>query len=132
MKLEYKPTLSLEDIPVFTKEIVAQLEPHCRDQNWLFDIRLALEEALVNAVKYGNKADPGKPVLIKVEVTGEAVTIEIKDQGAGFDYEHLALPTDKENLEKLSGRGVFLIKNLMDQVDYLDNGSRVRMVKWLK
>jgi len=132
MKLEYKSTLSLEAIPAFTKRMLAKAESYCHDQDIWFDVRLAFEEALVNAVKHGNKADPSKTVRIIIEVNDKAITIEIKDQGTGFDYERLAMPTDKDNLEKLSGRGVFLIKNLMDAVTYLDNGSRVRIVKHFK
>lgn len=132
MKLEYKYQLGIEAIPEFTKQMLAKLEPYCRDKDICFDVRLAFEEALVNAVKHGNKADPDKTVYIAIEASDEAITIEVKDEGTGFDYERLAIPTEEANLEKLSGRGVFLIKSLMDSVTYLDNGSRVRMVKRLK
>ncbi len=132
MKLEYKSTLSLKAIPAFSKKILTKLEPYCKDQDFWFDVRLALEEALVNAVKHGNKADSHKSVRVSIELNDKAVTIEVKDEGAGFDYERLARPTDQKNLEKLSGRGVFLMKNLMDSVTYLDKGSRVRMIKHLK
>jgi serine/threonine-protein kinase RsbW len=131
MKLEYIKKISLKDVPRLTQDILQKIGPYCPDEDCIFDIRLALEEALVNAVKYGNNCDNNKDVIVKLNVDANSLTIEVKDQGEGFDFENLSSPVDSENLEKLSGRGVFLIKNTMDEVEFLDNGSRVRMVKTL-
>jgi serine/threonine-protein kinase RsbW len=132
MILEYSPNLSLDEIPLFTKDILEKLKACCVDQEFLFDVRLSLEEALINAVKHGNKMDRNKLVQVKIEAEADKVEIEIKDQGQGFDPEKVSVPTKGANLDKLSGRGVFLIKNFMDDVEFLDNGSRIRMVKYLK
>ena len=132
MILEYKLKLLLEEIPTFVKEFFERLGSAKINQEQLFDIKLSLEEALINAIKYGNKSDPNKEVELKLESSTDKIIIDIKDQGQGFDHRKLALPTEGENIEKTSGRGVFLIKNFMDEVEYLDNGSRVRMVKYIK
>ncbi|MBN3041140.1 MAG: ATP-binding protein [Candidatus Omnitrophica bacterium] len=131
MILEYSPKLLPEEVPEFTKDILSKLKPFCTDSDLLFDIKLALEEALINAVKYGNKSDKEKCVFVKIEATDQELVIEIKDQGQGFDFNNVASPTSQDNLEKLSGRGVFLIKNFMDKVEYFDKGSKIRMVKSL-
>ncbi len=132
MKLEYIKKLSLKNIPGLTKDILQKLEPFCSDKDCIFDIKLALEEALVNAVKYGNNCDNSKDVVVNLDVNDNSLTVEIKDQGRGFDFKNTAIPTDSKNLEKLSGRGIFLIKSIMDEVEFLDNGSRIRMVKIFK
>ncbi len=132
MILEYQPHLTAEAIPAFTKDILKQLEGVCANPDTLFDIRLSLEEALINAVKHGNKLDQSKKVLVRIEAVPEKVVIEVKDEGSGFDYRSIASPTSDENVLKLSGRGVFLIRNFMDEVSFLDKGSRVKMIKYLK
>ncbi len=131
MILEYKQTLSLAQIPKFTKHILEKISLCCVSEDALFGIRLSLEEALINAIKHGNKNDKNKILVMRIEADSKMVEIDIKDQGEGFDYAALAVPTDNSNLEKTGGRGVFLIKNFMDKVDYMDNGSRVKMTKYL-
>ena len=96
----------------------------------IFDLRLCLEEALINAVKHGNKMDKNKSIFMKVVFKKNFLCFEIKDEGQGFDYDNIIIPTKKENLEMLSKRGVFLIKKFMDEVEFLDNGSRIKMVKY--
>ena len=74
-----------------------------------FAIKLALEEALINAIKHGNKLDPGKKVTIEAKVTNNMAEIVIEDQGPGFQRESVPDPTAEENLEKCSGRGILLM-----------------------
>ena len=95
----------------------------------LFAIHLALEEAFVNAVKHGNQLDPDKRVFVQCSVTSEKFDITITDQGPGFDPTGLPDPRCPENLCKSSGRGVLLIRAYMDQVDYNPKGNQVHMVK---
>lgn len=92
-------------------------------------VRLSLEEALVNAIKHGNKLDKSKSVKIEVEMTRDRITIEIEDEGPGFLPESIPDPTLEENLGKPSGRGVFLIHSFMDTVEYTPPGNRLRMEK---
>lgn len=132
MVLEYKENISLVQIPAFTESILNELKSLYLSEDILFDVKLSFEEALINAVKYGNKLDSSKSVLVKVIADSQKIEIEVKDQGQGFDYRNLAQPITEANIEKLSGRGVFLIKNFMDKVEFLDNGSRIRMIKYVR
>ena len=67
-----------------------------------------------------------------METDGSSLIIRVKDQGDGFDFDNLPDPTREENMERTSGRGIFLVKKLMDEVKYSDNGSQVKMVKHFK
>lgn len=82
------------------------------------EIFLALVEGIVNAVKHGNKEDPGLNVDMELLLTDTELHITIKDKGAGFFPESLADPTHPDNIVLPGGRGIFLMKRLMDQVEY--------------
>lgn len=96
-----------------------------------FCVRLALEEALTNAMKHGNKFSPDKRVFVKSTLKGSVLTIEIEDQGDGFQPADLPDPTADENLGRTSGRGVLLIKSFMENVSYNDKGNILKMSKTL-
>lgn len=95
----------------------------------VFSVRLALEEALVNAIKHGNGMDPAKQVRVSCEVTYEQVRIEIEDEGSGFDPNEVADPTDDENLDCPGGRGIMLMRAFMNVIEYNPTGNRVTLVK---
>jgi len=95
----------------------------------LFAIRLALDEAVSNAIRHGNKSDPAKSVTIDFTITPDRVTIAITDQGPGFDPAGLPDPTAPENLTRPHGRGVLLIQSYMTDVAYSDRGRCVTMTK---
>jgi serine/threonine-protein kinase RsbW len=102
------------------------------DDTALFGIDLAMREAMVNAVKHGNKLDETKTVRISFEKTPEMFEIIVRDEGEGFDFENLPDPTDPANLLKESGRGAFLIRNFMDEVEWKlapTGGTILRMTK---
>ena len=86
-----------------------------------------LNEALINAMKHGNKMDPDKKVIINAEVEPKRIIWTITDEGEGFDYTHLPDPTAPENLENLTGRGVFIIKHLADQCIFNASGNEVEL-----
>jgi len=90
---------------------------------------VALDEAFVNAVKHGNKGDPTKLVRVGAELTPTEASFTIEDEGEGFDVQTIPDPRDPANLFKSSGRGVLLIYNIMDEVEYNAQGNRVKMVK---
>lgn len=94
-----------------------------------FAIKLALEEALINAIKHGNKFDPEKKVVVEARVTPDETEIVIEDQGPGFKRNCVPDPTREENLEKCSGRGILLMEAYMDSVQYSCGGRRVRLIK---
>ena len=94
-----------------------------------FAIKISLEEALINAIKHGNKLDAKKRVRVQASVTEALLEITIEDEGPGFDRSSVPDPTDLENLEKCSGRGILLMESYMDSVEWSNNGRRVRMTK---
>jgi len=89
---------------------------------------LAVLEAANNAVVHGNKEDETKKARIEIEKTKETLIITVVDEGAGFDYDNIPDPTLPENIEKPDGRGVFVIKNLADELTFENNGSTMQMV----
>ena len=90
---------------------------------------VALDEAFVNAVKHGNRNDPGKLLRVTAELSAREAIFTIEDEGDGFDVQAIPDPTDPANLFKSSGRGVLLIYNIMDEVEYSQRGNKLRMVK---
>lgn len=95
----------------------------------IFAIKLALEEAFVNAIKHGNKLDPNKHVHIEALVGPSQTEIIIEDEGPGFERHNVPDPTAPENLEKCSGRGILLIESYMTSAAWTQNGRRLHMVK---
>lgn len=90
---------------------------------------VALDEAFVNAVKHGNRNDPQKLVRITAELSSKEARFTVEDEGDGFNVQEIPDPRDPANLFKSSGRGVLLIYNIMDEVQYNDRGNRLTMVK---
>ena len=100
-----------------------------------FFIGLAIREIIINAMKHGNRFDPGKKVGFEVSVEGPDLTMDVTDEGAGFELETVPDPLRPENLERKSGRGIAIARGIMDEVSVSPNspsGSHVRMVKRLK
>jgi serine/threonine-protein kinase RsbW len=93
------------------------------------NLYVALDEAFVNAVRHGNKNDPTKLVRVGAELSPTEACFTIEDEGEGFDVQTIPDPRDPANLFKSSGRGVLLIYNIMDEVEYNAQGNRVKMVK---
>ena len=94
----------------------------------LSDLAVALAEALSNAAIHGNKLERERRVAIRVTVQpGVRAVIEVKDDGQGFDHSQISDPTDPERLLTPGGRGVFLMRQLVDRVEYENGGSRVRL-----
>ena len=90
---------------------------------------VALDEAFVNAVKHGNRNDTTKLLRITAELPAHEAIFTVEDEGEGFDVREIPDPRDSANLFKSSGRGVLLIYNIMDEVEYSERGTRLRMVK---
>ncbi len=109
--------------------LLDELEPVGFTDKERFGIRLALEEALVNAVKHGNRQDAAKTVHIRYQINSQHFLIEIKDEGPGFDPEAVPDPLNPENLERPGGRGVFLMRHYMSWVQYNEIGNCVTMCK---
>jgi len=107
-------------------ERVAKLGVIAPEKSNLF---IALDEAFVNAVKHGNKNDPTKLIRVVAELSPKEASFTIEDEGEGFDVQTIPDPCEPANLFKSSGRGVLLIYNIMDEVEYNAQGNRVKMVK---
>ena len=88
-----------------------------------FNLRTALAEALTNAMTYGSRLDPAKAVTVRVEVTVQAVRIDVQDAGDGFDPAGVPDPTIPDNLPKEFGRGLFVLRHLVDEVSFNPKGN---------
>jgi serine/threonine-protein kinase RsbW len=96
----------------------------------IFAIHLAVEEALMNAHKHGNRKNAEKTVTVEYSATPEKFEITVLDQGEGFDPRKVPDPRAANNIQKDSGRGVLLMQSYMDIVEYNTSGNRVHMVKY--
>jgi serine/threonine-protein kinase RsbW len=97
-----------------------------------FGIEMAVREAITNAMVHGNKEDEAKTVEVTLNCLGHELEIEVRDQGAGFDPTGIPDPTDPANILKTSGRGIFLMRTFMDEVQWSmrpEGGTTVRMTK---
>lgn len=111
-------------------EYVMQHCSSCSDyaRRWKLNFRVGLTEALSNAMLYGNASDPEKRVRVEVEIGVEEVAVRVTDQGAGFDPTMVPDPTLPDNISKSGGRGIFLMRALMDEVRFNDQGNSVTLV----
>ncbi len=98
----------------------------------VFSIKLALEEALINAIKHGNQMDRAKKVRVLYRVTPHRFEVEVLDEGPGFDPGDVPDPTAVENLERPCGRGLMLMRHYMSEVVYKGCGNSVAMSKVLR
>lgn len=92
------------------------------------NFRVCLTEALANAMLYGNCRDPRKCVRVEAHMSSEVVSVEVTDEGRGFDPETVLDPTLEVNRLRAGGRGLFLIRKLMDQVEFNAQGNSIKMV----
>lgn len=110
-------------------DIENQLRANDFEDKEVFGIRLALEEALANALKHGNQMDRGKKIHVRYDVRPDRFDIAITDEGPGFDVDDVPDPLDEENLERPCGRGLFLMRHYMTEVVFHPPGNRITMSK---
>ena len=96
------------------------------------NILIATMEAANNAILHGNKNDISKKVEIKLRKNKNLLYLTVKDEGPGFDYKNIPDPTAPENIEKINGRGIFLMEKLSDKIEFFKNGSVVKLTFQLK
>lgn len=111
------------------ERIVTELESRGFTSRDVFGVRLAMEEAITNAIRHGNKNSPDLVVKIACEISDDVFTIVVEDEGPGFKPDEVPDPTEDENLDLPGGRGVLLINAYMTSVTYNDRGNRVTLVK---
>ena len=127
IEFELPSDLSLMDgVLEYLQERVSKLGLIRPERSNLF---IALDEAFVNAVKHGNKNNPNKLLRITAELSPKEACFTVEDEGEGFNIGDIPDPCDPANLFRTSGRGVLLIYNIMDEVEYNAQGNRVKMVK---
>lgn len=98
-------------------------------ENATFAIKLALEEAMTNAFRHGNKCDPSKRIRIRYLVTSERVEIEVSDDGEGFCPDDVPDPTQPGFIDRPHGRGIMLMRAYLDDVQFSGSGNSVRLIK---
>ncbi len=118
-----------DEVPALLDLVMADMEQLAYPKKDLFGVRLALEEAMVNAVKHGNHGDPAKEARLRYHVSPESVLLEVEDDGAGFDPSQVPDPLAPENLERASGRGLFLIRRYMTWMRHNERGNCITMCK---
>ncbi len=112
------------------KRILSELESKKFKREDIFAVHLSIEEAFLNAIKHGNKMDPGKSVKIEYSVDLDKVKISMTDEGDGFDPVAVPDPRCGENLYKTYGRGLLLIRSYMSEVAFNSRGNCVHMVRY--
>ena len=95
------------------------------------NVMIAVTESVTNAISHGNKSEKNKSVSLTMHLDENAIKFTILDQGDGFDFDNLQDPTSPENLEKPGGRGIFLMKNLCDEVNFTTKGNSVELIFYL-
>ena len=117
-------------VEVTCMEILSEVKANGFNEEDIFAVHLALEEALINAIKHGNKMDAGKDVKIDYSVCSDKVDIIMTDDGEGFNPDTVPDPRCGDNIYRLGGRGLLLIRSYMDVVEFNKKGNRVHMVKY--
>ncbi|HEY5534172.1 MAG TPA: ATP-binding protein [Ignavibacteria bacterium] len=92
------------------------------------NLLIAVTEAVINAVVHGNKNNPGKQVYLNLQYDDKEITVKIKDEGEGFDPKKIPDPTSNENLFKESGRGIFIIRSLVDKFEFKTDKSGSELI----
>ena len=123
LQLPSKP----ESITLLENLIEQIADKHNVSEDTFANMMTCLNEIAINAIVHGNKLDESKKVIVNAEVDPKRVVWTITDEGEGFDFDHLPDPTAVENLENLTGRGVYIVKQLADQCVFNAKGNEVEL-----
>ena len=118
---------STAELPRVIEPVVAAMTEHGYSDKEVFGMRLALEEALVNAIKHGHRGDTRLVVRVHYQVTPKQALATVEDQGAGFDPRSVADPLAAENLERSCGRGLLLMRHYLSWLRYNERGNAVTL-----
>lgn len=120
---------NLREVEKFVDEVSSELS--LNDEIY-GNLLIATLEAANNAIVHGNKGQEDKNVDILLTKEKSKIILRVQDYGPGFDYKNIPDPTSPENIEKINGRGVFLMQKLSDQIEFFENGSIVQLTFTLK
>lgn len=95
------------------------------------NIMISVTEAVTNAIRHGSKMNPELSVSLSLSLEDQAIKFKVQDSGDGFDYHNIPDPTQPENIDKPTGRGIFLMKHLADEVQFLDKGRVVELAFYI-
>ena len=130
---QYSTDVEIASDPAEARKLQEEIERQLKDtlfsEKEVFSIKLALEEALINAIKHGNQFDRNKKVRITYKLDRDCFKINISDEGNGFDPDEVPDPTAIENLERPCGRGLMLMRYYMTEVQFSVTGNSVSMTK---
>ncbi|MEN8811565.1 MAG: ATP-binding protein [Flavobacteriales bacterium] len=117
---------SINKVNTFIDEVYAEYTEKLNDSYG--NMIVTLTEAVNNAITHGNKNDEMKKVTVLFTELNSGVSFEIVDEGEGFDHTNIPDPTTPENLEKINGRGIFLMTQLADKIEFLENGKKIQLI----
>ncbi len=118
----------IESLVVVEKLIDEITEKHRIPEELHGNLSIAVLEGVNNAISHGNKFDPSKIVELKLKIKKAKLVVIIRDQGKGFDFENIPDPTLPGNIENISGRGIYLMKHLSDQLNFHEDGRASELV----
>jgi len=121
---------SLEEMSALLDSVVVRMNDWGYAGRDTFCVRLALDEAVTNAIKHGHQFDPGKTVQVRYAINQEYALFEVTDEGPGFDPTLVPDPTSAENMERTGGRGLLLIQFYMSWVRYNQRGNTITFCKY--
>lgn len=127
MKTELDFPSKIENLSIVEKLIDDLASDYKLNSEVYGNILVATVEAVNNAILHGNKLDEKKKVSVSCEIKEDQLFMIVTDQGGGFDFTNIPDPTAPENIEKPHGRGVFLMKHLVDQLEFRNKGSVVEL-----
>tara|TARA_B100000809_G_C15068184_1_gene504974 strand:- start:43 stop:444 length:402 start_codon:yes stop_codon:yes gene_type:complete len=121
------PSLS-ENIRIVESFIDNAKEEYNISDDMYGNIMVAVTESVNNAIIHGNGSDSTKNVTLKLQLGEKELRFIIKDEGNGFDYDNLSDPTSPENIKKIGGRGIFLMRHLCEEVIFTNKGATIELV----
>jgi len=125
MEQSFKFSSVIENLSVVENMVDTISKKQIINEEMIGNVMVCVTEAVTNAIEHGNKNDKNKNIYLNYKQTDNKLIFKIKDEGNGFDYKNIPDPTLPENIEKEDGRGIFLIKNLADELEFNDNGSEI-------
>jgi len=117
------------DVQKTIDEIMQEVQAHIEREELFYDVKLILSEIFTNALIHGNRKNPVLTITVEYEISDDFIKARLTDEGPGFNYNDIKDPLAAENIIKFSGRGLFLIRQLADEISFNVSGNSVTIVK---